>query len=231
MRTKTLLVAAAALVAGIISSKAQTVYSANVVGYATVVIPPGPQFAFIANPLDSGNNVLTNTLQSLPLNSKVYKWDYANSTFDKIFTRSSLGAGGWSSGSGTNTDNPGEGFVVQLPASYTTPFTNIFVGNVIQGNFTNPIVPGYNALAFDVPVNSNVTNWNLNAVLPASPTGSKIYRWDLANQNFDLIYTRSSLGAGGWSSGVIPPINLGEGYFIFNNSANTYNWTNFFQVQ
>ena len=37
---KTLLIAAAALVAGVISSEAQ-VYSANIVGYVNVVMPAG----------------------------------------------------------------------------------------------------------------------------------------------------------------------------------------------
>ena len=44
MRTKTLLTAAAALAATVISSEAQTVFSANVVGYANVVMGPGFTF-------------------------------------------------------------------------------------------------------------------------------------------------------------------------------------------
>src|SRR5271170_4448050 len=52
MRTKTLLVAVAALAATIITSEAQ-VYSANVVGYASVVITGG-QYNMLANPFNSG---------------------------------------------------------------------------------------------------------------------------------------------------------------------------------
>jgi hypothetical protein len=40
MKSKTLLIAAAALVAGVITSEAQ-VYSANIVGYVNVTLPAG----------------------------------------------------------------------------------------------------------------------------------------------------------------------------------------------
>ena len=55
MRTKTLLLSAAALVAGALASQAQSnVYSANVVGYANVVIQGNGQFTLVANPFDDG---------------------------------------------------------------------------------------------------------------------------------------------------------------------------------
>ena len=54
MRTKTLLIAAAALVATVISSEAQTVYSANVVGYYNVPIG-GNRFGLVANQLNLDN--------------------------------------------------------------------------------------------------------------------------------------------------------------------------------
>ncbi len=65
MRTKTLLIAAAALAATVISSEAQ-VYSANVVGYVNVVLQGG--YNLEANPFDDGNgNHLTNLINpSLP---------------------------------------------------------------------------------------------------------------------------------------------------------------------
>jgi hypothetical protein len=64
MKTKTLLIAAAALVAGIVSSEAQ-VYSANIVGYVNVS-GNANQFALIANPLDNGTNTGNDELSSLP---------------------------------------------------------------------------------------------------------------------------------------------------------------------
>ena len=63
MRTNKLLLTAVALVAaGIVSSQAQTVYSANVVGYVNQVIP-GSSSTLICNPLlndtNGANEVLT----------------------------------------------------------------------------------------------------------------------------------------------------------------------------
>ena len=81
MRTKTLLLAAAATVAGIASLQAQSnVYSVNVVGYVNVTIPTG--YSLIANPLNSSDNTVSNlfnaTSQSgAALGSTVYTWNGA----------------------------------------------------------------------------------------------------------------------------------------------------------
>jgi len=63
MRTKTLLLAVGALAAGLVTSQAQPVYSANVVGYMNVPLPSG-QYISMANQLDfdgtgTNNNVGT----------------------------------------------------------------------------------------------------------------------------------------------------------------------------
>ena len=54
---KTLLIAAAALAAGVISSQAQ-VYSQNIVGYVNVPVNGG--YTAVTTPLDVGNNSVTN---------------------------------------------------------------------------------------------------------------------------------------------------------------------------
>src|SRR5580692_11046853 len=61
MKSTTLLIAAAALAAGIISSQAQ-VYSQNIVGYVNTPLPTG--FVNLANPLDgsNANNAITNII-------------------------------------------------------------------------------------------------------------------------------------------------------------------------
>src|SRR5208283_3880904 len=64
MRTKTTLLCAAALAAGVASSWAQSnVYSLNIVGYANVPTPKGYTFQsnpFEAAPTDSATNVIAN---------------------------------------------------------------------------------------------------------------------------------------------------------------------------
>jgi len=64
MRTKALLLSAAALAAGLISSEAQNVYSVNVVGYVNV--PARLGFSSMSNPLDAaGSNSATNVIQNV----------------------------------------------------------------------------------------------------------------------------------------------------------------------
>ena len=59
MRTKTLLLSAAVLAAGLVASQAQNVYSANVVGYVTFTSKTNaPAFEVINNPLTGTTNTL-----------------------------------------------------------------------------------------------------------------------------------------------------------------------------
>ena len=59
---KTLLIAAAALAAGVISSEAG-VYSQNIVGYVNIPVPNN-SYQLVANQLDTGSNTLDNVFQS-----------------------------------------------------------------------------------------------------------------------------------------------------------------------
>ena len=75
MRTKTLLLSAAALVAGALGSQAQSnVYSANVVGYVSVPLPAST-FVLAATPLDAGTNDLNTLLAALPNKSSAQVWN------------------------------------------------------------------------------------------------------------------------------------------------------------
>lgn len=233
MRTKTLLLSAAALAAGIFASSAQTnVYSANVVGYVTQSVPPNPvaspTFRFTANALDTGANSVSNLFNILPNNSKIYRWDYANSAFDIIYTRSALG--GWTpAGSGGQIINPGEGVMIQMNSGNVNGTNVIYVGTALQGGFTNVLQPGFTAQAVFPPLATAVTNLGLNQALPATPSGSKLYQWDTNNNSFDLIFTRSALGAG-WTPSV-PQVAPGVGFFIFNAAATNRPWVYNFTVQ
>src|SRR5579859_1707946 len=73
MKSKTLLIAAAALAAGVITSEAQ-VYSQNVVGYVNTTIPGNNALSLIANPLigSGGTNGAENVLTGLVGGEGVY---------------------------------------------------------------------------------------------------------------------------------------------------------------
>src|ERR1700761_8862396 len=75
MRTKTLLIAAAALAAAVTSSNAQsTVYSQNVVGYVNTVLPGGSALSLVANPLNGSTNSANVILPALVGGESVLVW-------------------------------------------------------------------------------------------------------------------------------------------------------------
>ena len=74
MRTKTLLIAAAALAAGVITSQAQPVYSQNVVGYVNQVIPGNGAQSLIVNPLQNTTNGVEQILTGLQGGENILLW-------------------------------------------------------------------------------------------------------------------------------------------------------------
>src|SRR5580704_3902443 len=187
MRTKSMILGAALLAAGVASSMAQSnVYSLNVVGYINISLASG--LNLIANNLDldgtGTNNLMTNVLNPLVAANNtavaVYKWDTNTSGFDQ-WNYSTHGGGGWvneTPGSGlpftSATLNPGEGAFVNVANA-----TNLtVVGNVLQNTWTN----------------SNLVPGNLSMASPIAP---------LAN-NID------STGAGGLNFTVVPPCTRSE---------------------
>jgi hypothetical protein len=231
MKIKATLIAAATLAVGVISSQAQ-VYSQNIVGYVNRSIPANPNdataptYAFVANQLDTGNNVISNIFATLPAGSKVQKW---NGSGFNTFTKTSFGSGWSPSTAGTNTLNPGEGVFVKLNAGSSVPFTNTFVGTVLTGSLTNAIVPGYSVQSYQVPISDTVSNLGLNAVLPftANPNPTKLLIWNENTQAGYTTYTRTSFGSG-WSPST-PVLTVGSCFFILNgNQTTTSNWVQTF---
>jgi hypothetical protein len=220
MRTKTLLIAAAALVAGVISSEAQTVYSANVAGYVNVIAPAG-EFIFVENPLTTGNDVLSNVLQNLPGGTTAQLW---NGTGFNVYTYSSV-QGHWKQGAAivdTTPLPPGVGFFLENNSS---PITNTFVGNVLAqtggGTVTNALTTALNAVGSLVPYADVVTNgatFNLQVA-----GGSTLQQWSVPNQAF-TVYSYSSV-QNTWKVGSTktnPVVGVAEAFFI--QPAAATNW-------
>ena len=121
MRTKTLLIAAA-LAAGLISSKAQ-VTSANIVGYVNLNVPNG--FSLLVNPLSaSGSDVATNVFSVIPDNTVFLLWTGAGYSYYDYDTTLGLNGDGspWYdqnlNEASVPSFNVGEGFFVS-PGSAT----------------------------------------------------------------------------------------------------------------
>jgi hypothetical protein len=225
MRTKTLLIAAAALAVGIIAPKAQTVYSQNVVGYVNVSLTNG--LNLIANPLDVDGSGTNNTLQSvfstnLPNLSKVYFFSgggWQNVQFLKA-------SGTWTGNALTNGANaalnPGYGIMVQIPTSIGP--TNLVVpvfGQVLQGAYTNVITAGLHIVSCQIPLGGSIDT-NLFYV----PTKlDKVYTWNAGIQNYNGVAPQF-LGTS-WSGGAgAPVLNVAQPMFL-NAKSNTVWGVNF----
>lgn len=223
MRTKALL-AAAILAAGLASSMAQTnVYSLNVVGYYNVTIPANT----VGNGFVIAANQLTNTAgtdisvvippASVPNNTILFAW---NGTTFVTRTRTSDDDDNalWS---GTLDLKPGMGFWLKNPTA--SPVTVTFVGEVLQGNLSNPVASGFSMLASQVPQSGD-----LASVLgyPAVPGSTIVFFWR------DGTYVTRSRTTDDddnalWT-GVTEP-QVGEGFWVKENAATT--WSRSFTVQ
>jgi hypothetical protein len=224
MRTKTLLLSAAALVAGALASQAQSnVYSANVVGYVNA--NANNTFALLATPLDNaanstvGSNDLNTLLGSLPNKAAVQVWNPGSSTFSV----STKGATGFNP---NFVLPPGSGYFVKL-ASGTA--TNTYVGQVIVQNtqsVTNPLVANQFALVGSpIPYadDLNDTNNFLGLGGAAIPNKSSIQVWNQGSQTFSV----STKGSTGWNNDFT--INPGQGFFLKSPSA--ANWVQTLNLQ
>lgn len=210
MRTKTLVLSA---LLGIAASPlfAQTnVYSVNAVGYVQVALQAG-QYQLLANPLNTTNNTLPSLFPTMPNGTLVFKWNgstYAPSTFR---------FGAWSDP--TLTLNPGEGCFIKLGG--TTPFTNTFVGEVMQGsNVTNATLNvGYTIAASAIPQAGGV-----QTALGLTPSnGDILFKFDVPTQQ----YVPNTFRFGSWSGGE-PQLAVAESFFYSTGTAKT--WTRAFSV-
>jgi hypothetical protein len=197
MRTKTTLLCAAALAAGVVGSMAQSnVYSLNIVGYVNVVIPTG--FGLVANPLnvDNTNSAGTILTSLAPLGNGttppgdldyfyLYTWVVGSQKFTSVYYEDDFNptanpglpaTAGWatdsSGGTAATPPNlpPGVGFLID---SSLAPLTNTFVGSVMPlVGATNSIsIPtGFGYLGSMLPVSGPITNTSFQ--FPLAPLGN-----------------------------------------------------------
>ena len=150
---KTLLIAAAALVAGVVSSQAQ-VYSANIVGYVNYRCPAST-LTLLSNPLDDGTNTANDLAGSHCPTSRLQIWNGTG------FTLIQKPAGFAGNPSTARRD----WFLCEVGSAN---YTNTFVGNVVPapgGNTaTNALPAGSLALVGSIlPVSGNFNDVGTNA--------------------------------------------------------------------
>jgi hypothetical protein len=221
---KTLLIAAAALAASVISSRAQ-VYSQNIVGYVNVPLTANT-IALVSPALDADgtgtNNTYNSVFPSPSLGDVVFTF---NGT---AFTGATYKAGPHNSGTnwyigttiaGSNPLNVGQG-LFYLPAATETA---TIVGTALTGTVTNSFfpAPGKTALLSSAsPIGGGITS-----VLGYTPElGDVVF-------TFNGTYTGYTWKAGPHNSGTNwyvgstisePNISVGQGFWLTPAGANSW---------
>jgi hypothetical protein len=222
MRTKTLLLGAAALAAGVMTSMAQNVYSVNVVGYINVPLATG--YNLINNQLDvDGVDNVETVFPNVPNGCQILQWGGA--TFLPSITF--FTGAGWfdqSLNPATNNVYPGSSFFLYNPGSVTNV---TIVGTVIQGTNTTKVPSGY---SFDAVIPPVASDLDTNG-FPTTINGLQYSTF--SNGTYTASYTYFS-GAGWFDQGlnqVFPTPNVAQGFLIYNPTATTGTWSQQFNVQ
>jgi hypothetical protein len=156
------------------------------------------------------NNNLSTILPSVPDGTQVYvlRSGYEIYTF--------LGA--WLTDTAIA---PGEGFFIELPAGSANPTVITFVGEVPQGNLSNPIPVGFSMRSSQVPQAGGVST--ALGLVPGD--GDEIYTFTRDTQAYE-VYT----AIGGIWLPTEPNITVGESFFYNNVSGAVNNWDRVFSV-
>jgi hypothetical protein len=210
-------IAVAFALARIPAAGQSNVYSLNVVGYINVPFTNG--YTFFANPLDHYTNN-ANDIMWVVEGALLYRFDPSTQAYcDAAIYHDRIG---WTSLAGTTNDPAlelplGEGFVVWSP----TPWLNTFVGNVMQGNLTNPIPAHWSLKSCFIPLAGPLQSL---LSFPSRPN-DQVARWRGSFSRYDFTDT--------WRP-FEPEISVGEGFFVYRDPlyATRANWWIFtFYVQ
>ena len=226
---KTLLIAAAALVAGVISSEAQ-VYSVNVVGYVNVVFPPGTN-VLVATPLTTGNDVITNVIVGVPAATTVQLWNPGSGSFTALTYSGPANNRHWKDASSVNQDNaliaPGTSYFINCGGA---GFTNTYVGSVVAlsgSSVTNALTGGITVAAGSlIPYGGFISNTAAFNLVP--PAASVLQIWDPVAGKFNAFSFTGPASNRTWkdtgNNVVFPQINVAQGFFFSPGGTGTYNW-------
>jgi hypothetical protein len=250
MRTKTLLLTAAALLAaGITSTQAQPVYSQNVVGYASVATPNLGVNYMLSIPfaigVSNGANeiwpLVSPGVPTLPDGSQLLIWN-PNTVSFTVYLSDSQSPTLWDDNGGNALSfSPilpvGQGFFLN-PAQNSV--TNVFAGTVAvnvgtSNQMTLPNVGVNYLVGCVVPYAGYVTNGNNSTGGPnlsaagGLPDGSQLLIWNPATVSF-TVYLSDSQSSSRWDDNggnaipVPPAITVGQGFFL-SPAAPNFVWT------
>jgi hypothetical protein len=224
MRTKTLLVAAAALAAAITSSQAQTVYSQNIVGYVNQVFPGSPNYTLATAPVTGTTNAADQILTCLQSGDSISLWTGTSfkvyTYFPGIYTGTNFVDDSFNA-LPTPQLAPGQAFFYSNNQGAGSPETNTWTGSCVLSNqMVLPGSPNYSLIASFTPVAALADSTNINLPFVAGDTlsiwngtGFKVYTY------FPGIYTGTNFVDDSFNALPDPTIQVGQGFFYSNNQG------------
>ncbi len=240
MRTKTLLLSAAALLAaGIVSSQAQSpVYSQNIVGYATITVPSAYSMMTVPFQLSPNNNATNVFGSSLPDGTQILIWNPSTGKFVTDIYDTQAGYGTppyWYMSDDSTPTNPptlapGQGFFINAPGGVTNTFAGVVPVNVGASNVMT-LGSFYNMVGSVIPAAGSVTNSIIN-LSGNLPDGTQVLIWNSATSKYvtDIYDTQAGYGTPPYwymsddSTPTNPPsLTVGQGIFINPPGGGT--WT------
>jgi hypothetical protein len=216
MRTKTLLIAAAALAVGVASSMAQT-YSQNIVGYVNTPILTGYNLLVAPVSPNTTNNAEA-VLPSLASGDVVLVWNGGGYNVDYF-----NGPNDWYDVNFNPISQPallpGEGFFYQNNTG--SPKTNTFVGTVQLSN-TVALATGYGLVGSTAPIGASIESTNFN--IPFA-SGDVVLVWNGGGYNVDYFNGPADWYDVNFNPIAVPTLSLSQGFFYQNNTGSPKNWT------
>jgi len=185
------------------------IVSTNILGYATVIVPPG--FSMIANPFNTASNTVASLFPNMAEGTTFCKFD--TSLFR--LTNNGVKDGKW-----TNPNEkfvPGEGAIFFNP---TLEFKSLnFFGEVIQGRLLNPIPAGLSIRSSLVPQPGRL---GADLGFPVAD-GDVIHLFDRDQQKY-VLYPYSTSA---WEKNP-PMVGVGESFWV--GKTNPGNWVRDFSM-
>lgn len=183
--------------------------SENVIGYASVSLPPG--FSMIANPFHT-NRTVSQTFERWPDGTTLNRFD------TRLFrlSENAIKGGKWSNP--TERLLPGEGAIFFNPTSDYKSAS--FVGEVLQGQLSQPVPSGFSIRSSLVPQAGNLQD---DLHFPIT-NGDVIHLFDRDGQKYVL----HPYADGKWTAGP-PIIGVGESFWVAKTKPG--NWIRSFRLE
>jgi hypothetical protein len=244
MRTKTMLLGAAVLAAGLASSLAANVYSVNVVGYYNVTVPAGKE-VLLANQLTgtgaTSNAASTQITGNFPSGCNLFVWNGLSFTLYTYYDAADAApdpAGFYDINGNYSTVPLNQGIGAFFQNASNGPATIQVVGQVVQGSNAVPIQTGFQPLSIPCPVSTNFADTTIVNFVDNNESGDLLEQWIVGSQTFSSPYTYydaadAAPDPAGWydinGNYATPTPAVGEAFFLSHVGAAT-NWNFFFTV-